>query len=252
MSGSSLMVAAGAKSRLAFVVAGVVMALVILVFADLVSYIAMPALAGLLFVVGAGAIKPSRIFSVVKSGPLPTAIMGVTFGLTLVIPLQFAVLVGVGLGIILFVAQQSNHLRVRRLEISDDGRMRESDPPAAVAPHDVLILQPYGSLFFASAPIFERQLPVVGPESGGAVVIIRLRGTDQIGLSLIEVLRRYSRELQRAGSSLKLVVSEKGVLEQIQASGLAAELGADNVYRSTEWVGATLRRAHDDARAELR
>ena len=113
MSGSSLIVAAGAKTRLSFIVAGVVMALVILLASDLVSFVAMPALAGLLIVVGAGAIKPSRIYSVVKTGPLPTAIMAVTFGLTLVIPLQFAVLVGVGLGIILFVAQQSNHVRVR-------------------------------------------------------------------------------------------------------------------------------------------
>ena len=72
MSGSSLMVAAGAKTRLAFIVAGVVMALVIFFASDLVSYVAMPALAGLLIVIGIGAIKPSRIFSVIKSGPLPT------------------------------------------------------------------------------------------------------------------------------------------------------------------------------------
>ena len=78
--------------------------------------------------------------------------------------------------------------------------MRETDPP----PRDrrattVVILQPYGSLFFASAPIFEHQLPAVSRESQGAVVIIRLRGTDQIGLSLIDVLRRYAHDLRDAG-----------------------------------------------------
>ena len=161
----------------------------------------MPALAGLLIVIGIGAIKPSRIYSVVKSGPLPTAIMAVTFGLTLVIPLQFAVLVGVGLGIILFVAQQSNRVRVRQVHVLDDGRMRESAPPPTVAAGDVVILQPYGSLFFASAPIFEHQLPAVSRESQGAVVIIRLRGTDQIGLSLIEVLRRYAHDCATPDSS---------------------------------------------------
>ena len=50
MSGSSLMVAAGAKTRLSFIVAGAVMTLVIFFAADLVSYVAMPALAGLLIV----------------------------------------------------------------------------------------------------------------------------------------------------------------------------------------------------------
>jgi len=250
MSGSSLVVAAGAKTRLVFIVAGGVMALLILAASDLVGYVAMPALAGLLIVIGIGAIKPSRIYSVVKSGPLPTAIMAVTFGLTLVIPLQYAVLVGVGLGIILFVAQQSNQVRVRQVHVLEDGRMRESAPPATVEAGDVVILQPYGSLFFASAPIFEHQLPAVSRASKGAVVIIRLRGTDQIGLSLIEVLRRYAHDLHDADAALKLVISEKQVLDQVLISGLADELGAGNVYRSTEWIGETVRRAYADARAD--
>ena len=250
MSGSSLVVAAGAKTRLVFIVAGGVMALLILAASDLVGYVAMPALAGLLIVIGIGAIKPSRIYSVVKSGPLPTAIMAVTFGLTLVIPLQYAVLVGVGLGIILFVAQQSNRVRVRQVHVLDDGRMRESSPPTTVEAGDVMILQPYGSLFFASAPIFEHQLPAVSRASKGAVVIIRLRGTDQIGLSLIEVLRRYAHDLRDADAALKLVISEKQVLDQVLLSGLADELGPGNIYRSTEWIGETVRRAYADAREE--
>ena len=252
MSGSSLIVAAGARTRMAFVFGAAVMSILLLFASDIVGYVAMPALAGLLIVIGIGTIKPSRIFSVMKSGPLPTTIMAVTFGLTLVVPLQFAVLVGVGMGIILFVAQQSNHVRVREVHVLDGGRIRESDPPPAIAEGAVVILQPYGSLFFASAPIFEHQLPVVSRASKGAVVIIRLRGTDQIGLSLIEVLRRYAHSLRDADGSLKLVVSEKRVLDQIEASGLAAELGERNVYRSNEWIGETVRRAYADALDEQR
>ena len=252
MSGSSLVVAAGARTRMAFVFGAAVMSILLLFASDVVGYVAMPALAGLLIVIGIGTIKPSRIFSVMKSGPLPTTIMAVTFGLTLVVPLQFAVLVGVGMGIILFVAQQSNHVRVRQVHVLDGGRIRESDPPPAIAAGAVVILQPYGSLFFASAPIFEHQLPAVGRASKGAVVIIRLRGTDQIGLSLIEVLRRYAHSLRDADGSLKLVVSEKRVLDQIEASGLAAELGERNVYRSNEWIGETVRRAYADALDEQR
>lgn len=251
MSGSSLIVQAGARSRLALFVAGAVMAVVLFVASDLVAFVAMPALAGLLIVVGWRAIKPSRVYSVVKSGPLPTAIMAVTFGLTLVIPLQFAVLVGVGLGVILFVAEQSNHVRVRAVRIESDGRARETDPPATVPAGEVLILQPYGSLFFASAPVFERQLPAVSRESAGSVVIVRLRGTDQIGLSLVDVLRRFAHELHDAGSSLKVVATEDRVIAQLGAGGLTADIGERNIYRSTEWVGATLRRAHADAQDEI-
>lgn len=251
MSGSSLIVQAGAKTRLSLFVAGAVMAVVVFFAADLVAFVAMPALAGLLIVVGWRAIKPSRVYSVMKSGPLPTTIMAVTFGLTLIIPLQFAVLVGVGLGVILYVAEQSNSVRVRAVHLTDDGRMRETDPPAVVPPGDVLILQPYGSLFFASAPVFERQLPEVGRASRGAVVIVRLRGTDEIGLSHVEVLRRFAQELRDVGSTLKVVATEDRVISQLEAGGLTADIGPANVYRGTEWVGEGLRRAYGDARAEI-
>jgi SulP family sulfate permease len=251
MSGSSLIVQAGARSRLALFIAGAVMAVVVFVASDLVSFVAMPALAGLLIVVGWRAVKPSRVYSVIKTGPLPTAIMTVTFGLTLLIPLQFAVLVGVGLGVVLYVAEQSNRVRVRRLQLVADGRMRETDPPAIVPGGEILVLQPYGSLFFASAPVFQRQLPEVSAESGGSVVIVRLRGTDQIGLSLVDVLRRFAAQLRDVGSSLKVVATEARVIAQLDAGGLTADIGADNVYKGTEWIGEALRRAYADAQAEL-
>jgi SulP family sulfate permease len=250
-SASSLLVSGGARTRMAKLYAGIVIALIVLFASQIVAYVAMPALAGLLIVIGISSIKPSRVYSVVKSGPLPTAVMVVTFALTLIIPLQFAVLVGVGLGIILFVAQQSNRVRVRRVVIEDDGRLRETDPPAAVGPGEICILQPYGSLFFASAPVLEQQLPTVSRLSRHSVVILRLRGTDEIGLSLIEVLRRLSASLRGADSTLKLVISEQRVMQQVEASGLIEEIGAHNVYKGTEWVGQTLQKAYDDARAEL-
>ncbi|WP_240642141.1 SulP family inorganic anion transporter [Microbacterium sulfonylureivorans] len=251
MSGSSIIVQSGAKTRLALFIAGAVMAVVVFVASDLVAFVAMPALAGLLMVVGFGAIKPSRVYSVIKSGPLPTSIMAVTFGLTLIIPLQFAVLAGVGLGIILYVAQQSNHVRVRAVDIAADGRLRESDPPPVVRGGEVLVLQPYGSLFFASSPILEKQLPEVRRESRNAVVIVRLRGTDQIGLSLVDVLRRFAHRLADAGSSLKVVATEDRVIDQLEAGGLLDDIGERNIYKGTEWVGATLRQAYAEARDEI-
>lgn len=248
MSGSALLVAAGARSKLALFVAGATMALVIVFASGIVALTAMPALAGLLIMIGFAAIKPSRVYSVVRSGVLPTAVMTVTFVLTLVIPLQFAVLAGVGLGIILFVARQSNRLRVRQVHLDESGRMRESDPPATVGVRQVIVLQPYGSLFFASAPSFERQLPSVDEATAGSVVIIRLRGTDELDLALIDSLRRYARSLAASGSQLKLVVSELAVHRQLRASGLLDELGEENVYQGTEWIGKTVQQAWSDAR----
>ena len=252
MSASALIVAAGARTRLALFIAAGVMALVILLASGVVSLVAMSALAGLLIVVGVKAIKPARIRSVVKTGPLQTSVMAVTFVLTLIIPLQFAVLVGVGLGIILFVAQQSNRLRVRQLEFHDDGRMREIDPVATLPPHDVVVLQPYGNLFYASAPVFEAQLPAVVDDTRGSAVILRLRGIDELGLSSVAVLERYLDDLEAHDSSLWLVVTGDRVRELLAAGGLLERIGADRVYASSEWIGEAVHHAHRDAREWVR
>ncbi|MDH3708012.1 MAG: SulP family inorganic anion transporter, partial [Acidimicrobiia bacterium] len=121
MSASSLVTSAGARSRWALVYTFAVMAIVLLLFASAVELIAMPALAGLLIVVGVQTIKPHEILSVYKTGAVPASIMIVTFVLTLLIPLQYAVLVGVGMSAILYVVRQANQLDTRRLMVQPDG-----------------------------------------------------------------------------------------------------------------------------------
>lgn len=248
MSTSAMVAAAGARTRLALFIAAGVMAVLVVAASGLVGLVAMPALGGLLVVIGVQTIKPARIRSVMGSGPLQTAIMAVTFTLTLIVPAQFAVLIGVGLAIILFVGQQSNRLRLRQLDFGENGRVRESEPIARIPSHSVVVLQPYGSVFFASAASVEEQLPEVDEDSRDSVVILRMRGIDEVGLTFVGVLDRYLSELEQHGSTLRLVISSDRVLTHLKAGGLYDRLGEDGIYIGTEWVGEATRRAVSDGR----
>ncbi|HEU5301339.1 MAG TPA: SulP family inorganic anion transporter [Acidimicrobiia bacterium] len=247
MSASSLVVAAGAKTRRALLIAGVVMAAIVLVLAGAVGYIAMPALAGLLIVVGMRTVKPTEMVSVAKTGTVQATVVVVTAVLTMLIPLQYAVLVGVGISLILYVVRQSNQLTTRRLVVDESGRVREVDPPAEVGPSEVVVLQPYGSLFFAAAPVFEQQLPTITEGSRSSVVILRLRGRSDVGATFIDVLARYATSLSAVGSKLVLVSDSDRVHDQLLATGVAETIGGDNIYRSDEWLGRTVERAYRDA-----
>jgi MFS superfamily sulfate permease-like transporter len=86
---------------------GVVMAVVIVAFGGLVGHLAMPALAGLLMLIGYRTIKVADLRSVWKTGAVQKAVLVTTFALTMVVPLQYAVLVGVGVSVILHVVRQS-------------------------------------------------------------------------------------------------------------------------------------------------
>jgi SulP family sulfate permease len=247
MSATSLVASAGAKSRLALFIASLTMAVVILLFGEVAGYIAMPALAGLLMVVGVRTVKFANLRSVWKTGWAQATVLTVTFALTLVMALQYAVLVGVGISAVLFIVGRSNKVTVRRWILEDANEVIEVDPPAEVPAGDVVVLEPYGSLFFASAPAFEAQLPKVTDASGGSVVILRLRGRTDIGSTFTDVIKRYATSLRAAGSKLVLVSLDDRLVEQLRASHVTDVVPAHDIYASGERVGAGLRRAHDDS-----
>lgn len=246
MSGSSLVVSAGARSRGAVFIGAAVMAFGVIALAGLVERIAMPALAGLLIVVGASTVKPRRAAAVARTGPVPLTVMSVTFVLTLLIPLQYAVVVGVGISVLMFVIGQSSRLVTRRLVLRDDGRVLETDPPAQLPPGEVVVLQPYGPIFFATAPVLRRQMPEVTPSSQRSVVVLRLRGTDDAGATLIDELREYRQALEAVGSRLFVVTDNQRFVDQMYRHRVVEP---EAVYRGTAVIGEASRRAHDDARA---
>lgn len=249
VSASALNKEAGAQTRASLLTAAVVMAIVIVAFGDAVAKIAMPALAGLLMLIGIKTIKPGDLTSVWKAGKVQKVVLTVTFGLTMLVPLQYAVLIGVGLSILLHVVRQSNQVSVRHQVLDAEGHLVEVDPPAELPPNEVVVLQPYGSLFFAAAPVIEAMLPAVTPETSGSVVILRLRGRTDLGTTFIDVLHRYASTLVAADSKLKLSAVSDRVMEQLQVAGITDVIDADDLYRADDRVGVTLSRAHDDALA---
>jgi SulP family sulfate permease len=109
------------------------------------------------------------------------------------------------------------------------------------------VLQPYGSLFFAAAPVVEAMLPVVGENSTRSVVILRLRGRSELGTTFIDVLHRYAVALADVDGQLKLVSVSERLLEQFEVGGVTDVVGPENIYLSSERVSASLNRAHRDA-----
>ena len=248
-SASAINAAAGARTRLAPMIAALVMALVVLLFGSAVGHLAMPALAGLLILVGVRTIKPDDIRSVWKAGLVQRAVLVVTFVLTMLVPLQYAVLVGVGVSVVLHVVQQSNRVVIKQRVTSAAGDVIEVDPAAVVPARDVVVLQPYGSLFFASAPVFEAALPRVEASSHRSVVIVRLRGHTDLGTTFVDVLARYATQLDEAGSRLVIASVDSRVMRQLHTGGVLDIIGPGSVVIGDERVGAALASAVSDAHA---
>jgi SulP family sulfate permease len=250
LSGTALVAKAGAKSRWANFLAGVLIAVIVLLFGNVVELVAMPALAGLLIVVGYQTIKPVNIRTVWQTGRVPRVVMAITFLGTLMMPLQYAVLLGVATSILLYVFQGANQIRLVELVPVKGGFPTERPVPRQLASRRVTGLYPYGSLFYAAAKTLEENLPAA-ENARQAVVIFILRGYDQFGSTMIGVLDRYARTLQGNGGRLMLAGVSDGVFQQIERTGLIQLIGRENVFKEQPQWGAAANEALETAQAWL-
>jgi SulP family sulfate permease len=242
-SASAINAAAGARSRLAPMIAAAVMAIVTLAFGSAIGFLAMPALAGLLILVGFRTIKRADIAAVWQAGTVQRVVLGVTFVLTMLVPLQYAVLIGVGVSVVLYVIQQSNKVVIKQRVTVENGDVLEVDPVEVVPGRDVIVLQPYGSLFFASAPVFEAGLPRVDASSRRSVVVLRLRGHTDLGTTFVDVLARYAAKLEAVGSRLFIVSVDVEAMAPLKAGGILDAIGPSSLFVGDARVGAATARA---------
>jgi SulP family sulfate permease len=147
--------------------------------------------------VGCRTIKPEDLASVWRTGVWQKTVLVATFALTLVIPVQYAVLAGVGLSVILHVVRQSNQVTIKRWQFDPTGHLVETDPPASLPANEVVVLQPYGSLSFAAAALEARKLVIVSASERVQDQLQMMGVTELIGSGNI-----YSTD-ERVGATLK-------------------------------------------------
>jgi len=250
VSGTALVRNCGGQSRWANIFTGLFGLVVVLLFAPVVELLPLPALAGLLVVVGVSLVNLPRMGTVWNTGPVPLAIMLITFVATLFTSIQVAVALGVVLHFILYVFRSAEAVRLERIVPQKDGTFTEGVSPQELPSREIVIMQPIGTLFFAGVAEFEEHLPKVG-EAQGTAVIIRLRDRDEVGSTFIRAIERYTKSLQAGGNVLMLEGLSEQVLEQIDRTDLLDLIGQDNVFLGQPQFGASLRQALAAAEAWL-
>jgi sulfate permease, SulP family len=250
ISGTVLMLSAGASSRWANILAGLCVAAVVLVAAPLAELVPMPALAALLIVAGYQGLRVEAAVTIWKTSRISTTVMIVTFLATLFIPLQYAVLLGVAFSIVMHAIHQSNKVVVKQWVPTPGGFPIEQQAPATVPGRRLTLLQIYGSLFFAAAKNLEQLLPSV-EHTDRAVVALALRGNAEIGSTFVTVLRRYAEALHARNSKLMLVGVDTAGFDLFERTGLLQLIGEENVFRATPQLGEAMNQAIAAANAWL-
>jgi SulP family sulfate permease len=248
---SALNVSAGAKTRWANFISGLVIVVVVLVFSQAVSYAAMPAMAALLIVAGLQSIKVGEVRDVWDVGPGPRAIMVVTFAATLIVPVQWAVFIGVILSALVYFFTAADDVQVVALAPTEEGQFRAIDLPDRLPSREAILLQIQGNLFYAAVDKLEAMLP----SARGAeypVVILGLLGQEKINSTFINLLERYGEQIHASRGKLMLTGVSEHAKEQLDLTETTEELlGEENIFMTTEIMGESGRTAHAAAQKWL-
>ncbi len=169
---SALNVTSGARSRWAAIFTGLWMLAILLVFSRLVGEVVMATLAAVLIYAGWGTIRPREILAVARAGTIPAVAMFATMAAVLVLPVAEAVAVGVVASLLMQLNQESLDLRLVRVRLDEEGRFTEQKLPETLRPYDVVVIDVYGSLFFAGTRTLQRGLPMPAPGSTRATTVV--------------------------------------------------------------------------------
>ncbi|WP_240945615.1 SulP family inorganic anion transporter [Rhodococcus sp. HNM0569] len=242
-------VAAGARTRWASVFSGIWVLVILVACSSLVARVPMPTLAAVLVVAAVGSLHPAQIASVWRSGTTARIALVVTFVATLLLPVTAAIGIGVIVSLLLQLNREALDLRVVRLRVEGD-RLVEVPAPARLRDHEVLILDVYGSLFYAGARTLQTHLPDPA-DAVAPMVVLRLRGRSTFGATFFTVVREYAARLDENGGHLYL----SGIAPMARAfwndERLAAQGVALDTFTATATVGESTLAAYADARVRV-
>ena len=119
--------------------------------------------------------------------------------------LFFGIIQGLLIGVVLSLLMQLNReaadLRVVQLIPRDDGAFVEQPAPPRLESRQVVLLDVYGSLFYAGARTLQARLPEPA-DAERPVVVLRLRGRAMLGSTAFAVLSDYAGLLADAEPSI--------------------------------------------------
>lgn len=247
LSGTTLNVVSEAGSRWSSISAGLWTAVIVIGFPGLIAHVALPALGGLLVLIAFQSIRPSDVAVVWRSGWRSRLAAGITFGATLILPIQLAMGLGVAISGLLYIIRASSDVSIVELVERPDGRIEERKPPRYLPANRVIVLDVYGHIFYAGARILERLLPMPKAGHEHPAVILRLRGRTGLGATMADVLSSYYDKLEKVDGRLYLT----GLSETVQREVIGMGRLRLRAYRATSILSESTRKALTDAQAWL-
>ena len=222
---------AGAVTRISGIYAGVIVALVVLLFGPYARFIPKSVLAGLLFITAARLIDWRRLFYAVRATRFDAALILLTGLTALFISVEDSILVGVVASIVLFVPRAAR-LVIRELIVTPERVLRVRMPGEPRDPA-LLIFDLEGELFFGAASQLHQRLSEILEEAtltGARFMVLRLRRSRHPDVVAIEQLEQFLRDARQVGLTVLLAGLSPEFIKIMENVGLTRRIEADRLF----------------------
>ena len=227
---------AGATSPLAALFAAVFLAIIVLLFAPLAAYITLPSMAAILLMVAWNLIDWHHIKIIYRAGKNEAMVFSVTFAATLLLPMEFAIYLGVLLSLVLYLRRTSQP-NITALA-SGRGAKKLVDAQRSNLPEcDVIkIVRIDGALFFGAVDYVQTTLMAIPQKH----VLIVASGINFIDLAGTELLANEAKRLAAKGGGLYLCNVNGRVIKPIIRNGHLSTIGKRHIFATKALALSTI------------
>jgi SulP family sulfate permease len=216
----------GATSPLAGITHTVTLVLIILFLAPYAAYIPLACLAAILFVVAYNMSELKHFGHIVMRAPrADTAILLITFLLTVFADLVVAVNIGVILAILQFLRRMAETVEVQ-VVAADDLKADLAALGLQAIPKGVMIYEIDGPFFFGAVEKFEHVLMEIHADP--QVVILRFRRVPFMDITGIQTLEEVIVKLRKRGVRTMLCEANDRVRAKLWKAGVIELLGSQD------------------------
>lgn len=220
---SALSYQAGARTALGNVFSGLFILAATFVLAPLMAHLPRPALAGALVATAWGMVDHRAMRRIRRGDPGDALIMSVTLVATLLLPLQFAILIGVLMSLGYYLLRTS---MPRVVAVLPDAEFRHWEPHAGrpqcpqLAVVDIL-----GDLYFGAVNHVEETLDaILAATPGQRFLLLRMHSVQHIDISGIRMLEHLRLRLRERGGELFFTRVRGSVMARMEASGFVEQI----------------------------
>lgn len=226
---------AGARTPLAAAFAGFLLIGLMLVVAPYAAYLPNAAMAGILFLVAWGLIDFHHIGKIIKASRSESAIMGTTFFATLFLELEFAIILGVMLSLVVYLSRTSRPRIVTRVPDPSQEKRAFVTRAGSGLPEcpQLKVIRVDGSLFFGAVNHVEQALQDIDQQYPDQKhVLLVASGINFVDVAGAEMLVKEAKRRRELGGGLYLYGVKAQVCEFLRRGGYIDQIGDANVFTS--------------------